>query len=210
MESKLTTIYIVRHGETELNLSKYMQGQLDSPLTDTGILQAQNLSAKLRPIHFDAVFSSDLLRAKKTAELITLERNLAITTSQLLREKTYGPFEGKHYQEYEAAYKKLWKEYTSLGNSSIFHFKMGKDVESDEEAASRYMQFLREIAVSHSGKNVLVVSHGGIMKVLLIHLGYVTYEQVPPGSVGNCGYIKLEADGSDFFVQETDNIRILG
>ena len=47
------------------------------------------------------------------------------------------------------------------------------------------------------------------MKVLLIHLGYATYEQMPSGAVGNCGYIKFEADGTDFFVKETDNIRVV-
>lgn len=178
-------------------------------LTENGVSQAENLRKKLKDIRFDAVFSSDLLRAKRTAEIVTLERNLAITTSQFLREKTYGPYEGKHYKEFEAEYAKLWKEYTKLGKSDKFSFKMHEEIESDEEAITRYMQFLREIAVSHAGKTVLVVSHGGVMKVLLIHLGYATYEAMPSGSVGNCGFIKLEADGSEFQVKEIDNIKVV-
>lgn len=208
MKTPLTTIYIARHGETEMNRSQQMQGQQDSPLTENGVSQAEGLREKLKHIRFDAVFSSDLLRAKRTAEIVSLERKLAITTSQFLREKTYGPYEGKHYKEFESEYARLWNEYKRLGKSDKYRFKMHEQIESDEEAMARYTQFLREIAVSHAGKTVLVVSHGGVMKVLLVHLGFATYEAMPSGSVGNCGYIKLEADGSEFRIKEIDNIKV--
>lgn len=153
MSQKVTTIYIARHGETELNLARRIQGHYDSPLTNKGTLQAQELSQALKHIHFDAIFSSDLLRAQRTAEIIGLERNLAVVTNELLREKTYGRLEGKSYEEFERQYQKLWDEFIRLGNSEQHLFKVDKQAENDEEAMGRYLTFLREIAFSHPGKN---------------------------------------------------------
>lgn len=203
---KNATIYIARHGETEFNKLRKMQGQCDSPLTEAGMEQAAALREELKDIHFDAVFSSDLLRAVKTAEILNLEKQLAVTTSELIREKKYGAFEGKTYDEFEDKYKVLWDKYGKLSYKERFTTKIADDIESDEEAVSRYITFLREIAVSHAGKTVLVVSHGGIMKALLLHLGYADPDSMPPGAVQNCGFIKLESDGTDFFVKETQRI----
>ncbi len=204
--SKLATIYIVRHGETEFNRDRKLQGQCDSPLTQNGIEQAKLIRKELESIYFDAVFSSDLLRAQKTAEIINLEKKLAITTSHYLRERSYGPLEGKSYEDFGKEYQKLWKEYENLSYKERFKIKIAPDVESEEEAVSRYITFLREIAVSHLGKKVLVVSHGGIMKSLLFHIDYETYHTIPPGGVQNCGHIILESDGTDFFVKKTKGV----
>ena len=60
--------------------------------------------------------------------------------------------------------------------------------------------------IGNPGKTILVVSHGGVMRYLLIHLGFGTYTNLPTGSIGNTAYIKLETDGVDFFVKETKGI----
>jgi broad specificity phosphatase PhoE len=72
------TFYITRHGETVWNIQQRMQGQQDSPLTENGILQAKAAAEKLKKIHFDHAFSSDLLRARRTAEIIAADHDLAI------------------------------------------------------------------------------------------------------------------------------------
>lgn len=94
MKSSYATFYIVRHGETEWNAQGLMQGHLDSPLTSTGEEQARELAQTLLAIHFDHVFSSDLLRARRTAELLVIDRKFALNTTQLLRERTFGKYEG--------------------------------------------------------------------------------------------------------------------
>lgn len=207
--NEYTTIYITRHGETELNLAKKMQGQLDSPLTPTGVQQAQELAEKLKDIPFAAIFSSDLPRAQRTAEIVKLERKLAVTTSQLIREKTYGKYEGRSYSYLENELKDMLAQYQLLSDREKMKFKFGKDLESDEEAMERVLTFLREIGVAYRGKTVLVVAHGGIMKTLLIHLGYATYATLGHGAIQNCAYIKLETDGTDFFIKETSGISIV-
>lgn len=207
--NEYTTLYITRHGETELNLAQKMQGQLDSPLTPKGIQQAQELAEKLKDIPFDAIFSSDLPRAQRTAEIVKLERKLAVTTSQLIREKTYGEYEGKSYTFLEEGLREMLAQYQHLSDQEKMKFKFGKDLESDEEAMGRVLTFLREIGIAYRGKKVLVVAHGGIMKTLLIHLGYATYRTLGHGAVQNCAYIKLETDGTEFFIKETSGITVV-
>ena len=203
--TKLTTIYIVRHGETEWNIKHLMQGHLDSPLTQAGEQQAKDIALRLKHIHFDEVFSSDLLRAKRTAETIILERKIAIKTTQALRERNYGVFEGKVYDEYNQALQKLLVQYkTRSEQDKVFYKSHG--VETTDQSIARLITFLRELAVSYSGKTILVVSHGGVMRYLLIHLGFGTYKTLPSGSIANTAYIKLASDGVDFFVKETKGV----
>src|SRR3989344_5835107 len=95
--AKLTTFYIVRHGQTEWNTKGLLQGHGDSPLTYLGVKQAEQIRDELKSIHFDAIFSSDLLRAKRTAEIVALERKIAVKTTQALRERDFGHFEGKPF-----------------------------------------------------------------------------------------------------------------
>lgn len=208
MDRPLATIYIVRHGETELNVQRRLQGQSDSPLTAKGIAQAEALRTELSHVRFDAVFSSDLLRAKRTAEILTLEHDLAVTTHHMLREKSYGHLEGKQYEEFEAKFKSLWDRYHKLEETEKMKFKLSEEMESDDEAVSRYLTYVREIAVSHPGKSVLIVSHGGIMKAVLVKLGVATYAELPSGAVQNCGYFSLRSDGVDFFIDTIRNITI--
>lgn len=206
LNQNLTTLYIVRHGQTEWNVKKLMQGHSDSPLTTQGIEQARRRGETLRHVSFDAVFSSDLLRARRTAELITLEKNLAVTTTHALRERFYGSFEGKSFAEYEAELKKLFEKYQDLSEEQIFVQYMG-NLETKEQAGSRFITFLREIAVAYRGKTVLVVTHGGVMRYFLNQLVGDKKERLKPGSIENTAFIKVESDGVDFFVKETEGIQ---
>lgn len=196
----MTTIYIARHGETEWNVQGLMQGHMDSPLTENGRNQARELAEALRHIHFDAIFSSDLLRAKRTAEIIALEKELAIQTTKALRERNFGTFEGHSLAEYG----KLFESVQKLSWKERINHKPSEDAESIEELLMRYITFLREIAVAYSGKTVLMVSHGGVMRNLLISLGY--WESNHKEKFGNAGYMILESEGVDFFVKEVKGV----
>src|SRR3989338_5919677 len=101
------TIYLVRHGETEWNEKKIIQGHSDIPLNKKGELQAKELGQEFKGIHFDAVFSSNLIRAKRTAEIAVLEKKLAVVTTNALRERMFGRFEGKHISELRKAFGEL-------------------------------------------------------------------------------------------------------
>src|SRR3989338_10840636 len=99
--NNFATLYIVRHGETEWNVKDRIQGHKDSPLTSQGIRQAYDVAEKLKHIQFDAIFSSDLLRVKRTVEIIRLDRKLAISTKKVLRERTDGHFDWKTIKQYK-------------------------------------------------------------------------------------------------------------
>lgn len=203
MTSQYCTIYLVRHGETEWNVSKTIQGQRDIPLNQKGEVQARQLRDKLKAIHFDAVYSSDLIRARRTAEILNMERELAIATTQALRERSFGLYEGKPMNEAHARLYELLEKYKSHPHL------VESRVETNEQMVSRAIIFMREISIAHPGKTVLVVSHGGLMRTLLLHLGFCTTSQIPPfGFIQNLAYIKLQCDGSDFFIRETTGISI--
>ena len=192
-------LYIVRHGQTDWNITHKIQGQIDIPLNTIGESQAKEAADLLKEIHFDAVFSSDLLRAHRTAEIITLERQIAIQTTHLLRERNFGQLEGKEIVEL----REMEKELEDLTDNQRFSHKKYPDLESDEELIGRFLTFLREVAVAYEGKNVLVVTHGGLMRAILAHTGYVTYQEVNVLWINNTGYFVLESDGVEFEITKT-------
>lgn len=198
------TFYIVRHGETEWNIKNLLQGQGDSPLTAAGKAQIHVLAQQLSAIKFDHVFSSDLMRAKRTAEILAAERKLAINITHLLRERSFGKYEGKTREEFEAENRELIERYKSLSATEQWKFKYATDMESDEEVAARLLVFLRETAVANLDKNILVVSHGGVLNILLQHLGNHVRQELR--IVDNAAYIQLASDGVEFEVQAMSGI----
>jgi len=207
--NKYCTLYIARHGQTVWNTKKLFQGHKDSPLTVKGIKQAKNLAQKLKEINFNKVYSSDLLRAKRTAEIIALEKKLAIQTTQLLRERYMGKYEGKPIKFYEKRVKQTIKDLKALSKKQRLKFKLEPDLESDEEVIGRTINFLREISAPNLGKNILIVTHGGVIRNLLIHLGYGDYQSLGFGTISNTAYIKLLSDGIDFFIKEAQGVKLL-
>ncbi len=204
----MCTFYIVRHGETHWNVEKRLQGHKNSELTEQGIQQAKNLATKLQGIQFADIFSSDLMRAKKTAEIIALDRQIAVQTTKLLRERKLGRFEGEKVEFFRKELQYMLEKREQLSDEEQFTFKIHKNIETDQEMASRCLTFLREKAIAYQGKNVLVVSHSGMMRVLLVHLGFSSYKSLPHGAIQNSAYFILQSDGIDFFITETYKIKI--
>ena len=202
LSSSPCTLYLVRHGETLWNAKKVLQGHTDIPLNATGEAQARARGESLKDIHFDAVYSSDLIRAKRTAEIITLERNLAITTTQALRERNFGTLEGKHSDVHNVYLLNLLAHYNS-------HPELKEaQLETNDRIIARVFTFLREISIAHQGESVLVASHGGVIRQVLIHLGFAVESQLPAGSIQNTAYIKLACDGVDFWIMNTVGIEL--
>lgn len=204
-DKHLTTFYIVRHGETEWNAQHRAQGHTDIPLNDNGRIQAKDLAKtfKDKDIHFDLAFSSDLIRAKETTEIIALEHNLAVETTQLLRERNLGEYEGKHTD----AYKTFDELYRTLSEESRRTVRSDPASENDAELITRIITFIREIAITHPNKNILIGTHSGVIRILLTHLGFASYkDDYNVLKVENGAYFTLESDGIDFFIKETHGI----
>ena len=205
MKKQYCIFYIVRHGESEWNVKGLLQGHSDSALTKKGINQAKLVKEALKNIHFDAVFSSDTLRASKTAEIITIEKKLTIKTTKLLRERSFGRWEGKPHSIFSNELKDSLKKFISLSDNEKKVFKF-PDMESDNELIIRFITFLRETAIVYGGKIVLVATHGSMINALLIHLGFGTYAEISPNAISNGAYIKIESNGVDFFIKGTKGI----
>ncbi len=146
------------------------------------------------------------MRAKRTAEIISSDRQLAVNTTHLIRERFFGGWEGKPISEFVEANKKLFDLQKKLSEDQKHDFKLYPDYESNNEIASRMLIFLREIAATYISKAVLVVAHGSIMRSTLMRLGFAKADELPAGAIENTGYVVLESDGVDFFIKETVGI----
>ncbi|HWY80217.1 MAG TPA: histidine phosphatase family protein [Candidatus Sulfotelmatobacter sp.] len=198
MKNNLTTFYLVRHGETDWNKKRILQGQTDIQLNETGEEQAKKVAQQFKNIEFDLVFSSDLLRAKRTAEIIALEHKLAVQATKKLRERKFGSLEGKP-SNILLTYEKLLRALTIEERKKM---RIAPEAENDDEFAARIITFLRETAITYPNKNILAATHSGVLRILIIHLGFMTYEKFDTMRFINGGYLKLESDGVEFFIKE--------
>ena len=157
----MTTIYLTRHGETEWNLARRLQGQLDSPLTDKGKLQAEWLRDRLEDIEFSAIYSSSSNRALDTAHIVKGQRQMTVETRKELMEIMMGSWEGQKVQVIE---KEDPTNFFNFWNKpELFETTIG---ETFDDVIERSYQVLEDIKANHTG-NVLVVSHGIVLKSLL-------------------------------------------
>jgi 2,3-bisphosphoglycerate-dependent phosphoglycerate mutase len=152
-----TTIVLVRHGETDWNRDGRVQGHSDTPLNETGLLQAAELADVLRADGFSAVYSSDLARARSTAAPVADRYSLEVTPHSGLRERHFGTWEGLRDVEIAERFP-----------TAVADGRWG-DGETSEEMTQRVLDTLLGIARDHPGETVLVVSHGGPIRAVLRH-----------------------------------------
>ncbi len=152
-------IYLVRHGETHWNTARRIQGQLNSPLTDTGIKQANWLAESLIDTRIDVIYSSPLGRAYKTAQIIAKDKNIPIIKKDELKELYFGSWEGQLKDELSQKYSKV--EY-NLWNAP--HKYIPTDGETFEELLSRSKIFFEEVILKTKYENILIVSHAIMLK----------------------------------------------
>ena len=201
INKKKTTIYVVRHGESTYNVGiENGLKEHEIPLTKKGEGQAKKLAQKLNAVHFDEVLSSDYLRAKKTAEIITLEKQLEIKTIALIRERNFGE---RYNSDKEHVREEMRAILKKLSEKEKLEYKHTSDMESAKAGGMRLLTFLQEIGRAYTGKTVLVVCHGNIMRTLLNILNWCLFDEIPEGAIENTGYIKLETDGGTFKITET-------
>jgi uncharacterized phosphatase len=147
----VTHLVLVRHGQTDWNLQRRIQGSSDIPLNETGRRQAREAAKLLAREHWDAIVSSPLVRARETAEIIAAELGLGeVEIVAALQERNYGAAEGLTGAESEERY-----------HGSV----PGR--ESSEAVIERVHPALVALAHEHPGKAVLIVSHGGVIGTLV-------------------------------------------
>lgn len=158
----MTRLCLVRHGETHWNVERRLQGHLDIPLNPTGLQQARATAESLAGERFAALYSSDLLRARQTAEAVAAATALVPSFEPRFRERCYGGFEGLTYDEARARYPQEYERFETRDPS--FAFPNGG--ESLADFAERIRRMLDALADAHPGETVLVVTHGGVLDIV--------------------------------------------
>jgi len=161
MKKEMTELYLVRHGETELNVKGVYYGWTDCGLSEKGMMQAEDLSDILQDIEFDVVISSSLSRAVLTASVISGFASEDIILDGRLRELHFGEWEGLHHVEVLEKYKEAWEAW---GNDWKNTAPTGG--ESFIEFYSRVKSCIEDILLEYKGKKVLIVSHQGSMRII--------------------------------------------
>ncbi len=174
----MTQCCLVRHGQTEWNVKGIYSGQSDIDLTETGRAQAAALGEKLRGQPFSAIYASDLIRARETAEIIAAEFNLPVQTDSRLREIHQGEWEGLHVDEIQSRYADLWQEKDA--DPALFRPPGGETI---HEVSERVFAAVDEIVARHPDSTVLIVSHGLAIATLIcraegIPIGHA-FERIP-------------------------------
>lgn len=157
----LTTLYLVRHGKTAWNAQKRWQGHMDVPLEESGIQQARRLADYLRRHSLAAVYSSDLQRARLTAEIIAAPHGLPVQQDIRWREMHIGILQGLTHDEIVSQHA---DEFQQLSENWFDHEIQGG--ESRRQMQGRIITALQEMQAQTEG-SALVVSHGGTIRVLL-------------------------------------------
>lgn len=144
----MTTLLLVRHGETFDNAAHLMQGQVQGQLNETGIAQAEGVRDQMAGEHIDAFVSSDLHRSVQTCEIIAEPHHKPVVQTPLLRERDWGSFTGKYIPDLQAV--KEWPD----------------DIEPLPDLQARAKKFLDWIRAQYPDQTVLAVGHGIVNKAI--------------------------------------------
>lgn len=159
-----TKLFLVRHGETEWNVEGRIQGHLDIPLNEIGLAQAAAVGKRLAGEKFDAIYSSDLIRAYRTASAAVENPDKDIIRDRRLRERHLGVLQGLTGEEAIARQPSAWKAFKTRDPAMAL-----EGGESLGEFARRILDFIRESVQIHAGGRVLIVTHGGSLDAAYRH-----------------------------------------
>ena len=193
MSEDVTRVIAVRHGETAWNVATRIQGQLDIGLNATGREQAQRLAAALAGEGLDAVYASDLTRARDTGAAVARAAGLALQTDTGLRERGFGVFEGLTFAEIETRFPdeaRRWRQrdagFGPTGGETLVAFYR------------RAVDAVGTLAARHRGQHIAVVAHGGVMDALYRAATRVALDAPRTWQVGNASINRLLASEAGF------------
>ncbi|MFG6467750.1 histidine phosphatase family protein [Roseateles sp. BYS87W] len=188
-----TRIILIRHGETLWNRDTRIQGHTDIPLSPLGEAQAARLAAALLDDDLDAVYASDLSRARQTAQAVAGTRSLPVNLEPGLRERAFGRFEGLSWKEIELTYPDealRWRrrepDFPVGGGESLTVF------------SARCVAAVQQIALRHPGQTVAVVAHGGVLDCLYRAATGVALDAPRSWQLGNATINRLLASAGRF------------
>lgn len=185
-----TTLYFVRHGESEGNAARIFTGHLDSPLTEAGRRQAEAVADALAKVRVDRVISSDLSRARDTAQAIAARHGLTVETYPELREIDLGEMAGRSFTDAQAH--PYWNE------DGFVEWPGG---ESLDAVFDRAFALIGRVVAESPGKTIVVVGHGGVTRILVSHfLGLLP--KLERTRAANTNITKVTADAGTYTIEQ--------
>lgn len=154
-------LYVVRHGETVWNLEHKVQGITDIPLTKNGKEEARELQELISTLNIDVVISSPLIRARETAKIL-VDSKLPINIDDRIKERDWGMNEGASIDEVDK-----WDCWDVILNTKV------QNIECIQDFMYRVSDFIEDIKIRYKDKNVLVVTHSAVSRVIHYLLGTI-------------------------------------
>lgn len=191
-----TRICIIRHGETDWNVEKRIQGHTDIPLNETGRAQALAMAFNAAHQRFDAIYSSDLLRATETARLLAQREDQEIRLLPQLRERHYGIFQGITVAEAAALHPEAYAHY--VARDMAYGFETG---ESLREFAGRVTDGIDWLVRHHRGQTIAAVSHSGVLDVVYRRSTGRPLHTPRDFKIPNCGLNWFHFDGQGWYLE---------
>jgi broad specificity phosphatase PhoE len=192
-----TTLWLVRHGETQFNVDGIFQGQLDTPLNARGQRQARQVAEALKGQRFDAVYSSDLARCADTAQAIVALHGNTMALEPDLREMHYGVLQGIRYDQFREVL--ATHGLAEAWGSGVFSRDgmappEGESIHQLRERVERFVARLDHEHPPESGRTLLVVSHGGTLRALMTVLLGLPIEERSSFAFANCSVTRVVRD----------------
>lgn len=182
----MTTLLLVRHGETDWNRELRFQGHADPPLNELGRRQAEELAERLAGEPIAAVYCSDLRRAHETARIVGDRLGVDVTVVRGLREIDVGSWSGLTRDEIAERFPE--------GFARWLEGEQGHDGETGEALTARIVDSVTQIADSHPGESVLLVSHGAALRALLSRVEGASFTR----PLGNCNVSRIAVEEGEF------------
>jgi 2,3-bisphosphoglycerate-dependent phosphoglycerate mutase len=197
----VTRLIITRHGETDWNAARRIQGMTDVPMNARGEAQSEALAEALACMEIGLIFSSDLNRAVRTAEIIAARLyDMEHIRAPLLRERNWGALEGKNLQEIEDEFP---GDLERMRNGDLDFAPRGG--ESRNQLIARIDEFIGGLITERAGENILIVTHGGVCGMAIKRMMGIEPGARTPFRVENCSINIVDRLEDGFWIVETLN-----
>ena len=206
----MTELILLRHGETEWNRELRFQGQVDVPLNATGHAQAQRLAQRLAGEPIDHLVSSDLSRARQTADpfarQVQASRGIGLDVDAALREQAFGRIDGMRVEDIKRDHADVWAGWTQFQSDYVV-----PDGESTRQFHTRVMAALWQLVASHPCRTLAVVTHGGVLDMVFRTARGLGLEGPRQSAIPNAGISRVRMqDGVVELLQWADTAHLEG
>ena len=201
----MTEIILIRHGETDWNRVRRMQGHIDIALNNHGRQQARALALALAVEKPDVIYASDLQRARDTAQAVADVHAMEVVIDHALRERCYGAFEGLMYDEISHHFPAAFEQWRARDPHA--RFPAGeRDAETAHEFYARSVNAVTTLALRHNGEKILILTHGGVLDCLYRAAHGMSISAERAVEMKNAAINRLQWDGQQMRVLQWGEI----